>query len=150
MSDIQALKRSQIFAGLSDQELKDLAALCRPRTFKRGDIILGEGEASTELYIIEQGMVEISLTSGSDDATPLLNLGAGQVFGEMSLIDRGARSATVRAVEEPTVVSLISHDAFLALCEQNNHLGFVAMRNLAAEISLKLRVRNISERMDLA
>ena len=147
MSNIESLKKAQLFAGLSQDELESVAALCESRTFEEGQTILGQGDTSTELYIIEQGMVEVSLTIGADISTPLLNLGAGQVFGEMALIDQGARSATVKVMEGPTVVSTISHDAFLNLCESNHHLGFIVMRNLAAEMSLKLRFRNISEQM---
>ncbi len=147
MSNIESLKRAQLFAGLSHEELESIAALCQRQTFEEGETILDQGDTSTELYIIEQGTVEVSLTIDAESTTPLLNLGAGQVFGEMALIDRGARSATVQVLEGPTVVSTIAHDVLLELCEQNNHLGFIVMRNLAAEMSLKLRFRNISEQM---
>jgi CRP/FNR family cyclic AMP-dependent transcriptional regulator len=74
----------------------------------------------------------------------LINLGTGQVFGEMTLVDRGARSATVKAVKDGTVLYVIPHAAFLELCQEDNHIGFIVMRNLAADMSLKLRYYNIA------
>jgi CRP-like cAMP-binding protein len=66
----------------------------------------------------------------------------------MTLVDRGARSATVRAADGPTVLQVIPHAALRELCEQDNHIGFVVMRNLAAELSLRLRYYNITRAMD--
>jgi len=92
-------------------------------------------------------MVEVSLSKAEEGPTPLINLGAGQVVGEMTLVDRGARSATVKALNDDTVLYVIPHGDFLKLCEADNHIGFIVMRNLAAEMSLKLRYHNIAEQM---
>jgi CRP-like cAMP-binding protein len=147
MSLLESLKKAQIFMGLSQDELGKIATLCKQRAYSLGETILSEGESSRELFIIEQGMVEVSVGK-SDAATVLVNLGTGQVFGEMTLVDRGARSATVKAATDETVLQAIPHDALLQLCEQDNHTGFILMRNLAAEMSLKLRYYNISGQID--
>jgi CRP-like cAMP-binding protein len=147
MSLVESLRKAQIFTDLSQNELERIAALCRQRTHDQNDTILSEGETSRELFIIDQGMVEVSLAAG-EVPTPLINLGAGQVFGEMTLVDRGARSATVKVISDKTVLNVIPHDDFLSLCQEDNHIGFVVMRNLAAEMSLKLRYHNIIEQMD--
>ena len=76
----------------------------------------------------------------------VVNLGEGQIVGEMALIDLGPRSATVRAVTEPTTVQVIRREDFDRLCQENNHIGYIVMRNLAADLSFKLRHRNLSER----
>jgi len=146
MSLVESLKRAQIFVGLTQDELERVAALCQPKTFQPGETILSAGETTRELFIIGQGMVEVSLSTAGT-STPIVNLGAGQVVGEMTLVDRGARSATVKAVNEDTVLYAIPHQTFLELCERDNHIGFVVMRNLAAEMSLKLRYANIAEQM---
>jgi CRP/FNR family cyclic AMP-dependent transcriptional regulator len=146
MSLVESLSKTQIFTGLSQDELERIATLCQQRTYSRGDTILSEGETSRELFIIDQGMVEVSVLT-AEAPTPLVNLGAGQVVGEMTLVDRGARSATVKAVSDKTVLNVIPHEDFLSLCQEDNHIGFIVMRNLAAEMSLKLRFRNIAEQM---
>jgi CRP-like cAMP-binding protein len=72
----------------------------------------------------------------------LVTLGKGQSFGEMGLVDRGARSATVRAASD-TDVYVINCDKFLELCHADTRLGFLVMRNIAADLSFKLRYRNL-------
>ena len=64
----------------------------------------------------------------------------------MALIDQGPRSATVRAIVEPTKVQVIKREAFEKLCMENNRIGYIVMRNLAADLSFKLRHHNLSER----
>ncbi len=150
MSLVESLHKARIFSGLSQDELETIATLCQQRVYNQDDVILSEGESSRELFIIGQGMVEVSISMPEQDSTPLINLGVGQVVGEMALVDQGARSATVKAMNDETVVHVAPHDAFLQLCEENNHIGFIVMRNLAAEMSLKLRYRNIAEQMGTA
>ncbi len=146
MSLAESLKRARLFAGLTPDELERIAALCQTKTFRQGEQVLSEGESSRDLFIIGQGTVEVSV-SAAGTPTPIVNLGVGQVVGEMALVDQGARSATVKALSDDTVLYAIPHDAFLALCEEDNHIGFVVMRNLAAEMSLKLRYSNIAEQL---
>ncbi len=147
MSLIDSLKKAQLFIGLAPDELARIGPLCQQRSYNNGDTILSEGETTRELFIVEQGTVEVSLGT-AEASTPLINLGTGQVFGEMTLVDRGARSATVKAVKDGTVLYVIPHQAFLQLCEEDNHIGFIVMRNLAADMSLKLRYYNIAGRIN--
>jgi CRP/FNR family cyclic AMP-dependent transcriptional regulator len=147
MSLVESLSKAQIFSDLAPAELEKVAALGHERSFGRGDTILGEGDRTRELFIIARGMVEVSLATAGT-STPLVNLGTGQIFGEMSLVDRGARSATVKAVSDDTLLQVIPHQALLELCQQDNHIGFIVMRNLAAEMSLRLRYHNIARSMN--
>jgi len=77
-------------------------------SFPPGTLIFGEGEPGTVAYIIETGCVEISSLHGGKRVV-LAQLGPGELFGEMALIDEQVRSATARAIE-PTVVSTISRE----------------------------------------
>jgi CRP-like cAMP-binding protein len=99
-------------------------------------------------------MVEVEVSSGTipdvpgpPQLTSLARLGQGQIFGEMALVDRGARSATVHCVEDGTVLYVIPRQAFWALCDGNHHIGYVVMRNIAADLSFKLRHRNLQVRL---
>lgn len=146
MSLLESLSKAQIFIGLSQAELERIAELCQERIYIKGDTIVSEGEMTRELFIIGRGMVEISLKM-ADRSTPIINLGTGQIFGEMTLVDRGARSATAKALTDDTLLHVIPHAAMIELCEKDNHIGFIVMRNLAADMSLKLRYSNIAGRM---
>ena len=63
----------------------------------------------------------------------------------MALIDQGYRSASVRATKEGATLYLIESGDFYALCQENYHIGFIAMRNMAIDVSFKLRHRNLAE-----
>jgi CRP-like cAMP-binding protein len=80
------------------------------RRYEIGEVIVREHDSGDTAYIIEQGQVEVSKDLDGQQVH-LANLRAGDVFGEMSMIDEKPRSATVTAVTE-TVVREIQRDAF--------------------------------------
>lgn len=145
----EILKRIELFNGLTDLELDAIAAVCQEKRFDRGDLVAEQGAPGDVFYIITVGFVEILLTEpGSQSEKALVNLGSGQTVGEMSLIDQGPRSATVRALSAPTVVQMIERRDFEELCRQDAHIGYIVMRNMAADLSFKMRQRHLSERRE--
>ena len=143
--EIKELLRSvELFDGLTDADLGEVAALCTLRQLNEGEVLAEQGEVGRELFIVSEGLVEVAVR---ERAVPrvVVNLGAGQLIGEMSLVDRGPRSATVRAIHGPTYVQVIQHDDFHALCQKNTRIGYRVMLNLAVDMSFKLRHRNLSE-----
>ena len=140
--------RMDMFNGLPDEDLSKVAALCTEAKYKAGEIILNIKDATDNVYLIRKGTVQIITNPDMLEAKPqladalLVTLGEGQSFGEMGLVDRGARSATVRAAAD-TEVYVINCDEFLALCHQDTRLGFLVMRNIAADLSFKVRYRNL-------
>ena len=138
------LKQLDIFQGLDDADVARVAELCRAQTVPAGDVIVTVGEAAEVFYLVRQGTVEISTQRPGDSAADAvcLTLGRGQMFGEMALVDRGARSATARALTD-VLMYVIRCDQFLDLCEQCPRLGYRVMRNIAADLSFKLRQRNL-------
>ncbi|HSR47976.1 MAG TPA: cyclic nucleotide-binding domain-containing protein [Anaerolineales bacterium] len=149
MDDLHTLLRqAELFEGLSDDELMAIGALCQARSYAAGEIVTTQGERGDELYVISQGFVEIAQTHPGSDAAPrsVVHLGPGQIVGEMALVDRGPRSATVRALTDGTLLQALPREAFLDLCQANTHLGYVVMRNMAADLSFKLRHRMLAGR----
>ncbi len=147
---IELLRRSELFAGLPEEKIEQIISIGRVKRFNAGETIIAEGEPSDEMYIVEEGLVEVLVSemalpdvAGPSELTPVVQLGRGQVFGEMALVDRGARSATVRCVEDGTTLFVIPREAFWRLCEADHHIGYVVMRNIARDLSFKLRVRNL-------
>jgi CRP-like cAMP-binding protein len=147
MVSTELLRQVSIFSDLSDEQLTRIAGICREEAHQKGDVIVRQKEPSNDLYIIREGNAEVVLgvPSGAGP-TPILHLGKGQVFGEMSLIDKGLRSATVRATADGTVLYALSRDDFIELCDQDTRIGYVVMRNLAADLSFKLRHYNLAWR----
>ena len=142
--DVKALlKNVELFAGLAENDLDEVAALCHQHVFNAGDVLAVQGEPGDELFIIADGLVEV-IVRGQDAPRVVVNLGSGQLIGEMSLVDQGRRSATLRAAQSPTRVYAIPYRDFRDLCEQNTRIGYRVMLNLAADLSFKLRQRHWS------
>jgi len=139
------LRGVELFNGLTEEELDQVCLISREKAVHSGASIMRQDERGDELFIITQGMVEVSLSSSLREKI-VVNLGAGQIVGEMALVDGGSRSANVRAISDPTLLETIKRRDFDELCEKNTHLGYIVMRNLAVDLSFKLRHRNLSER----
>ena len=100
--------------------------------FKAGSIIFREGDEAHELFVIKKGEVRIQIGNRT-----INELSAGNIFGEMALIDNEPRSATVIAVSDVEVVP-VSEKQFLFLVSQTPYFALKVMRVLAQ----RLRVTN--------
>ena len=101
------LARVDLFSGLSEKDLKDLAAQCREGKFSPGSVMLSQGEQGLGLFIITKGIARITQKNSPDGAEEALGTaGPGEVIGEMSLLDDLPRSATITAVDEVSVLTL--------------------------------------------
>jgi CRP-like cAMP-binding protein len=141
---IDLLHGIELFDGLTEVDLEEVAVICKRRQLKKGEFLAKQGDIGKELFIVSDGLVEVSLHE-SETPHVVINLGSGQLIGEMSLVDRGPRSATVKAVHDPTIVQVIQYDDFKELCERNAQIGYRVMLNLAVDLSFKLRHSNLSE-----
>lgn len=138
------LKRVQIFNGLNEEELAEVGAICTEMQVAPGESIIEQNTTGQEMYVVADGAVEVFI-QGLGDSRSLVVLGRGQVIGEMALIDQGYRSASVRATKEGATLYMIESEKFNKLCQENHHIGFIAMRNLAIDIAFKLRHRNLAQ-----
>ena len=150
MSVTELLQRSELFAELAPEKIEQITALGQEVSYDAGDIVIGEGDPSDEIYIVCEGMVEVQVSqanvpdaTGTTPPSSIVRLGQGQTFGEMALVDRGARSATVRCVQDGTILYVIPREDFWTLCNTDLHIGFTVMRNIAFDLSFKLRHRNL-------
>ena len=104
--------------------------------FKAGDTILAEGEDGKSAYLIVSGSAEVSVGSGSKART-VATLKDGDVFGEMSLIQPGPRSATVRALTDMECAAT-SYDDFMSSLRENPEQAIEFMKTLV----IRLRTMN--------
>ena len=99
------LARVDLFSGLRKKELKELAADCRDGKYSPGSVLISQGEQGLGLFILTKGTVRITRANSPDGAEEVLGTaGAGDVIGEMALLDDMPRSATVTAVDDVTVL----------------------------------------------
>jgi hypothetical protein len=130
-----------LLAGLSGRSLEMVCSRFQEKRFRKGEEIVREGEAGDALYFIAEGTAEVLkrdefLNKMKPKRIALLR--TGDTFGEMALIDREPRSATVRAAED-AVVMRYSRDDFDALVGSDPATHAVVVSNLARAISRRLR-----------
>jgi CRP-like cAMP-binding protein len=100
--------------------------------FNAGDTILSEGKDGNTAFYILDGSVEVSIGKGAH-ARSVGTLDAGDVFGEMSLIEPGPRSATVKAVTETECLET-SYEEFVAAIRDNPERAIVFMKTLVSRL----------------
>jgi CRP-like cAMP-binding protein len=79
----------------------------------------------------------------------IATLRGGQAFGEIALVDQGLRSAGARSAAENTRLLVIPRAKLLNLCDNHPELGYRVMRNVAAELALKMRGADLTIREQL-
>lgn len=150
------LKQVDIFYQVPVEQLERITAIAREASYQAGETIFAEGSNSDELFIILQGEVEILLDPGltslpiaNKTPVPIATLRRGQSFGEIALVDQGVRSATARAGVEGTRLLVIPGAELVHMCSDHPQLGYLLMRNLAADLAMKLRNTDLLIRQEL-
>ncbi len=110
------LTRVPLLADLPTEELDALAARLKPLRHAKGDVIFRRGDPGSSLYIIEAGLVNITLSSRAGQQMILARMGSGDLFGEMALLDGEPRSANAIAAE-PCQFLLLERDDFISFLE---------------------------------
>lgn len=105
---IHLFKQTPIFAGLNDKALENLSGRVRTEEYSPGETVFSEGSMGDTLYIIKQGRVEVVKDLNTTEEFVLAELKRQDFFGEMCIIESVARSATVRALDEPTILYALS------------------------------------------
>src|SRR5215471_10712685 len=100
--------------------------------FKPGETILSEGEDGSTAFLIVSGSVDVSVGEGVHVRT-LGTLGAGEMFGEMSLIEPGPRSATIKAVTHTECVAT-SYDDFIPSMQKDPDRSRMVMKGLVRRL----------------
>lgn len=111
MSNLAVLRRVTLFADLSDNELAEVEAIARKRSFRKHEVIFHSQEPGSALFILTRGRVKVSINDRQGREIILRILEAGDFFGEMSLLDGEYRSATVTTLE-PCQALIIFRDRF--------------------------------------
>ena len=109
-AELAMLGEVPLFALLDQRERKSLAKLLNTRHFDKGETIFSYGDAGDALYLVRQGRVEVFVENTEGEKIMLAENEAGEVFGEISLLDGGPRTATAVAIEDSEVLALDRDD----------------------------------------
>ncbi len=134
---IEALRRSPLFELLSPAELEVISELSKPVRFRAGEVVFEQGDVGSSLYVLVSGEVEVLVGAGKD-ARVLAVVAAPQSVGEMSLVDREHRSATVRARTDCAALRLTAENFTAFRKRSRDGFTFVVI-NIARVLSGRLR-----------
>ncbi len=143
MSLRDLFKKVHLFSGLDAEDLEQLGEIAVWGEAEPANLLIRQNTTGTEMYVIASGSVQVFIEGFADEQS-LVVLGRGQVVGEMTLVDHGYRSASVRVTEEGCTYYRIEREDIEALCREHEHIGYAIMRNLASDLAFKLRHRNLA------
>ncbi len=152
MSVVPILSQADIFEELSKTQLELIGSICQERHYQADDVLFEENTPGDEMYIIASGEIQIlvdpSLIDDSTSASAMIiaTLRRGQSFGEVALVDEGLRSASARCSQQDTHLIVIPRDKLMLLCNTYPQLGYRLMRNLAADLAMKIRHTDLQVR----
>ena len=134
------LARVPLLSGLSQAELDRIAQVSVPRSFPKGARVFHEGDESDACYIIRSGEVRVTREHSDGRAIALATLGAGEIVGELAMLDGEVRSASVEALSDIELLAVAARD-MRGLLERNPEITAKLV------IALTRRVRETNERV---
>lgn len=127
------LRTVPLFSSFPDEQLRTLAMVVTRRSATRGSIIMAAGDPTESLYIILAGRLKVMMSDAEGKEVILSLLGAGEIFGEMGLIDDAPRSASVVAIE-PCELLVITRRDFKKCMAENSEMAMAVMRGLVRRL----------------
>jgi signal transduction histidine kinase len=122
-----ALEHSKPFHTLEPAERETLCRIAREHSFAAGQEIFKEGDSGDGVYVVKEGLVEISSAMADQDKRIFAQVNPGEMFGEMAVIELKPRSASATAVSA-SVVYFIPRDEMIKLVERSPLLAFEWLR----------------------
>jgi signal transduction histidine kinase len=123
----------QVFPGLSEKDLAELASVAKLRNYPPGTILCHEGRAEEVFYVIVSGRAEVSKQIQADMERVLHRPGPGEFFGEIALVQEGPRTASVRTIE-PTTVLEIGREAFMSVLQRSASMAVRIMLQVTSRL----------------
>lgn len=129
MADLAAtLADVPLFSGLSPRDLERLARVMKERTWSEGEVVVEEGKGGVGFWVVESGSAEITI--GGDRVG---DLGPGDHFGEIALLDEGPRSATVTATTALRCHGIVAWE-FAPFVREQPDVAWALLQSLAAMV----------------
>jgi|SRR5215211_6267531 len=125
---VESLRQAPLFSDLSRDELRDLAKVTEDLEVGAGKVLCREGETAQEFFVIIEGEAE-----ATRDGRRLAQMGAGDFFGEIALIEDIPRTATVTAVTELRFF-VLTRQSFWSTIERNPEVERRLLRALAKRL----------------
>lgn len=149
-ADATFLSQIQLFQQLDDDERSVLAQQMAERTLAKGEVLFRAGDPGDSMFIVQSGAVELFVKDTAGQKIVLHTAQPGDIFGELSLLDGGSRTASATSVEETNVLTL-DRDDLLQLFRKRPDAALdmlAAMGRMTRKANALLRervVKNVNE-----
>lgn len=130
---VAALARTTIFGSLDEAALQRVADESVEASYRPGAVVFAQGDPGDCLYVVTSGRLKLQVRIRGVDTLMLTTLRAPDTFGELAVIDRGPRSATVVALEPSTLLA-VARSTVLALLSDRPEVTEALLRGLGATV----------------
>ena len=134
----ELLKNIALFSELNPQELSKIASIARAVRFKPGQLICKQGAQGDRMSVITAGQAQVTIGDIATAPTPIGQIDAGEVFGEVSLVDDQPRTANVVAASEVEAYE-ITRTAFDEMRQALDPAAYKVMRRISLTVCDRLR-----------
>ena len=135
---LQVIKKIPLFTDLSPSQVQHLIRICNSKTYQQDDQICADGTPSDELYILLSGKLGIFAPDGAQVAI----MQPVTTVGEMGIITKQARSASVRALERSNLL-VIARPTFDLLLRSDTSMQTTIYRNIIEILSTRIKTENV-------
>lgn len=133
MERVVFLRRVPLFARLAPVEPKQVAAIAGERVYADGDVLASQGEPGDEMYVIVTGEVRVIVKRSDGSTVEAVRRGVGEYVGEMAILTRESRIATLIAVGSVRVLTIVQKD-FERILRERSETGLAVIRELCARL----------------
>ncbi|MCX7282508.1 MAG: Crp/Fnr family transcriptional regulator [Novosphingobium sp.] len=129
----EALTAQSLFADCEEAELSDIIARGQVRTFKPGQVLMGQGEQGSTLFIVLKGLARVSMVAANGREIILDYAEPGHVLGEIAFLDGGERTASVEVID-PVEALVLTRGAFSDIIEKHKGLALRLLKAMARRL----------------
>src|SRR5207249_4251990 len=120
--DIESLRAVPLFASLDQKAVEELFSYLAIHNYFASDVVFRSGERGDAMYLVDRGKVRINITDADGHVVTLTELGPGDFFGEMAMLDGHGRSADAVVVADARLAKLTRKD-FLSFMESDSRIA---------------------------
>ena len=135
LDKLKALSRAELFQGIDEATLQQIADIGVVRECEEGDVLYGLGDDADDVYVLVSGRVRFTLGVGNRGQSSGSIMSGRMVFGWAALVDDQPRRVATAECLEDSIVLAISGQQLKQVLERNPHAGYVVMRRLSAMIA---------------
>jgi CRP/FNR family transcriptional regulator, cyclic AMP receptor protein len=128
------LARTEVFSGLGERELSEIAQVAVPRRWERGEVVFREGDTGDTCYLIKSGAVLLTRQHQDGRVVAISECRSGAMFGELAMFRGETRSATAEAIEPTEATALLAPD-MSRLIRSNPDIATELLATLAERVS---------------